>query len=267
MNHKRYFYLLLLTMSLFTITYAQDSEEEDFDNYVLEDEWKEPAKGHPGFFAGGGLIVHSIQPDLSSINLELTKVGIPEFSKTMIVLGGQGFGTYKNWRIGAYGFGGSQSVTGSISDTLPNASIVGLSRYAIISTSGFGVTTGYRITLPNSFELEPSAWLSIATMHLQLRQSTGNPDWNAIWGEYQNITAPSNMLFRETTIHSHYISMQPGCFIRYYPTMWMAMGLGVQYAIPLQNANEWRFHSEKLKSSHAIDMSSPQFSFQLLFGL
>lgn len=257
--------LSILCFLLVCSTFAQTENNDDILNDEELEDWKEPAKGHPGFFAAGGLFFHYIQPQLSSLNAEINLSGLPKFSNTLVLFGGQGFGTYKQFRIGGFGFGGTQSVSASIRDTLPNNSIATVSKTATIRASGVGLITGYRITLPNSFEMEPAIWLTFGTLQLKVQQSTGNPTWENIWRENQN--ASTNAIFRENTIYSRYIVAQPGCFIRYYPTVWSALGIGVQYSMAINDANKWKYHRETIQNAKTVKMTSPQYTFQILFGI
>ncbi|MCX7836179.1 MAG: hypothetical protein N2450_08970 [bacterium] len=259
------FILSVLCLLLVQEVIAQSDENEDILNDFEAEEWKEPTKGHPGFFGAGGVLIQMIQPDLKNLNEELQLCGLTNFKNQLILYGGQGFGSYKKFRFGFFGFGGAQWKSKTVKDTLPNNLLTDISRTATISTGGFGITGGYRITLPKSFEIEPSLWFTFGTLTLKYVQSSKNPDWADIWNENNNNA--TNVIFRETTIHSNYYLTQPGCFIRYYPTMWSAVGIGLQYIIPIKDPTSWKFHSESIRNAKSVKMSSPQYTLQFLFGL
>ncbi|MDK9699560.1 MAG: hypothetical protein OEM52_05370 [bacterium] len=255
--------LLVLILMMALVSTIAFAEEPDL---FADDEWDKPM-GHPGFFAGGGFLATTMSPDLSNINAELKKAGMPNLASTFVCYGGNGFGTIKNFRIGGFGFGGATSSVATVPDTNASGAAISLNKKAEFSIGSGGIITGYRITLPNSFELEPSLWLGIATMTLNVVQSSGDPEWNAMWNGMQNYSSSTTSDYHQISMNSIYFYAQPGVFIRYYFKPWAAVALGGQYSVPVTQPDDWSFWGKKITNAKSVNAAAPSFTFQFSLGM
>ena len=232
-----------------------------------EENWKRPEKGHPGFFAAGGMFVQLYQPDFSVVNQEIKKMGIPELRETVPAIGGYGYGSYLKWRIGGFGFGGTSARSGTVSDVTVGGDTVSLTREAAVTMGGGGLFVGYRITLPKSFEVEPSAWIGLGRMAIYLRQFRNNADWSHIWSGYQHYASTNGADHMETTMSATFSYVQPTVAVRYYIQRWLAVAVSGQYIVPLAQPKSWRIGGNNVANGKSVDITSPGVSLIISFGV
>ncbi len=251
--------LLLLLLIASTLAMAQDTS--------FDDEEFQPIKGHPGFFASGGLIMQTLTPDLTPINDEIARMGIPKLKKTMFLTGFQAFGSVQKFRIGIFYLFGSNSTSGTVQDTTSNGAAVFPKRDVSLTASITGISTGYRITLPNSIELEPGLWLGYSSMQLELMQRLGDGEWSDAWEPFQRYSSSAVSNHTQMTLKTSYYFVQPGVLVRYYPKSWLAIGIGAQYVLPLSNPNKWKFGGETISNGKKVDVGSANGVLTVSFGI
>ncbi len=256
--------IILFVVSILSVIALSPRRSLAQDTSFDEDENTLPQKGHPGFFAAGSFYLQTFSPDLTPFNDKITEMGIGKLNPIIVQYGVNAFGSVqKKWRIGLFYYAGNSSTSGTTYDSVYGfRGVYGFDKTAKVSVKGGGISTGYRITLPKSFELEPSLWLGMTFIDVELSQTDSRVDWNEVWFGYRDYAGTI-----QETISSYYVFAQPGIIVRYYPRSWVAVGLGAQYIVPITKANSWTLAGYKVRNAPTFDPSSVSTMLIVSFGI
>ena len=169
-----------------------------------------------------------IMPDFDDLNVQMSNLGIDEFSNSgMITWGGGGY-VYvmfiDNLRIGGMGFGGSVSNDGIIGDFKHEA------EYMI---GGGALTIEYSLPFIKGFAVSPGVMIGGGSVHLDLYRNKGAYSWDGIWQEQQG--TGENITRRMKT---GYFTVSPTLNVDIPVNRFMAFRAGAGYLITI--GDEWK---------------------------
>jgi hypothetical protein len=205
-------------------------------------------------FGGGiGYVPAWYIPNVSPINTELNKIGMPELSSSGFYSSGiAGFlylGFVKDLRIGGMGFGGSLST----SQTVDN-----VNREVVYSLSGGGVTIEYTLPFIKNVGVSVGAVIGAGSLELDLYRNSGNFSWGGMW---QELNEPNQTLDNYYgKLRNHYWTFTPTVNVDYPVYRFVVLRLGVGYQLAF--ANEWTADNDQSVSNIPSDLNSNSFFIQ-----
>lgn len=209
-----------------------------------------------GFQGAGGFSIAVYQPDLGPVNTELKALGVPEFTRTMILYGGQGFAHVSyHLRVGGMGFGGSTRVQ-DYED--------GHAREATFSMTWGGVLIEYWFLEALNCEFYGGGTLGWGNASLQLEKTASPINWDAVWNNYQPETGASENISSQFT-HSFFLA-QPRLGVRYFPLNWLALGASVELPLVKLNSGGWKLNGNDVYGAPELNLIKPFFHFSVMIG-
>jgi hypothetical protein len=205
-------------------------------------------------FGGGiGYVPAWYIPNVSPINTELNKIGMPELSSSGFYSSGiAGFlylGFVKDLRIGGMGFGGSLST----SQTVDN-----VNREVVYSLSGGGVTIEYTLPFIKNVGVSVGAVIGAGSLELDLYRNSGNFSWGGMWEELNEPNQTLDNYYGK--IRNHYWMFTPTVNVDYPVYRFVVLRLGVGYQLAF--ANEWTADNDQSVSNIPSDLNSNSFFIQ-----
>lgn len=209
-----------------------------------------------GFSGAGGFSFYLWKPDLGPINNELRSLGMPQFSQSMILYGGQGFAHVSDrMRIGGMGFGGSIRVK-DMED--------GYAREASFSMSWGGFLMEYIILEPGDFEIYGGATLGWGAVSVHLQKTSGPANWDDLLSNFAAEEGTTDNISSNLE-HSFFLA-QPRLGIRYYLLDWLAVSGSVDYGLIALSSGGWTQNGEDVYNAPSLDLIKPFFQFTILAG-
>jgi hypothetical protein len=205
-------------------------------------------------FGGGiGYVPAWYIPNVSPINTELNKIGMPELSSSGFYSSGiAGFlylGFVKDLRIGGMGFGGSLST----SQTVDN-----VNREVVYSLSGGGVTIEYTLPFIKNVGVSVGAVIGAGSLELDLYRNSGNFSWGGMWEELNEPNQTLDNYYGK--LRNHYWMFTPTVNVDYPVYRFVVLRLGVGYQLAF--ANEWTADNDQSVSNIPSDLNSNSFFIQ-----
>jgi len=205
-------------------------------------------------FGGGiGYVPAWYIPDVSPINTELNKIGMPELSSSGFYSSGiAGFlylGFVKDLRIGGMGFGGSLST----SQTVDN-----VNREVVYSLSGGGVTIEYTLPFIKNVGVSVGAVIGAGSLELDLYRNSGNFSWGEMWEELNDPNQTLDDYYGK--LRNHYWMFTPMINVDYPVYRFVVIRLGVGYQLAF--ADEWTADNDQSVSNIPSDLNSNSFFIQ-----
>jgi hypothetical protein len=205
-------------------------------------------------FGGGiGYVPAWYIPNVSPINTELNKIGMPELSSSGFYSSGiAGFlylGFVKNLRIGGMGFGGSLST----SQTVDN-----VNREVVYSLSGGGVTIEYTLPFIKNVGVSVGAVVGTGSLELDLYRNSGNFSWGGMWEELNDPNQTLDDYYGK--LRNHYWMFTPMINVDYPVYRFVVIRLGVGYQLAF--ADEWTADNDQSVSNIPSDLNSNAFFIQ-----
>jgi len=212
--------------------------------------------GEIGFQGAGGFCFAVYTPDLAPFNKELKALGIPEFSGSMLLYGGQGFGhVSEHLRVGGMGFGGSMRT-----QDFEN----GYAREATFSMSWGGILIEYWFLEALNCEFYAGGTLGWGAVALRLEKTASPVDWDDVWGNFQ---ADSSMAENVSSEFQHsFFLMQPRLGIRYFLLDWLALSGTVEIPLLKLSSDGWELNGDNVYDAPELDLMQPFFQFSILLG-
>jgi len=205
-------------------------------------------------FGGGiGYVPAWYIPNVDPVNVQLSKIGMPELSTSGFYSSGiAGFlylGFVKNLRIGGMGFGGSLST----SQTVGN-----VNREVVYSLSGGGVTIEYTLPFIKNVGVSVGAVVGAGSLELDLYRNSGNFSWGGMWEELNDPNVTSDDYYGK--LRNHYWMFTPTINVDYpvYRFVVIRLGVGYQFAF----ADEWTADNDQTASNIPSDLNSNSFFIQ-----
>ncbi|MCW9064719.1 MAG: hypothetical protein OQJ78_00350 [Ignavibacteriaceae bacterium] len=205
-------------------------------------------------FGGGiGYVPAWYIPNVSPINTELNKIGMPELSSSGFYSSGiAGFlylGFVKDLRIGGMGFGGSLST----SQTVDN-----VNREVVYSLSGGGVTIEYTLPFIKNVGVSVGAVVGTGSLELDLYRNSGNFSWGEMWEELNDPNQTLDDYYGK--LRNHYWMFTPMINVDYPVYRFVVIRLGVGYQLAF--ADEWTADNDQSVSNIPSDLNSNAFFIQ-----
>ena len=203
------------------------------------------------FGGGGGFVGGWYIPNVDPLNLKLKEIGIPELSTSgMFTTGGAGLiyiGFVKNLRVGGMGYGGSVSTSSTVN---------GISREAIYSISGGGLTVEYTLPFIKNIGVSVGAILGSGSMSVELYRNDGNFSWENIWSDIDD--GQSTNVSRK--IENSYWIFTPTLNAEFPVYRFIALRLGIGYQLSF--GGDWEADNGKLINDVPTDLKSDGFFIQ-----
>ena len=205
------------------------------------------------FSISGGPIIGWHIPNVTDLNLEMQKAGIPEFSKSgFLTLGGGGsidIPVIKGLRVGAFGTGFTEYKVQSTS------TISGVIKSAKLSYSYGAISIEYVRKLSEKFEFTAGCNIGIGKLKLILNQfSTQVQNWNM-----GNDTLMSKNYSSSYSTRSYSVNPQVG--IGFYPTNFMCLKLNAGYMFTIRE--NWKLNDVLVVSDVPTGIKADGFNFNL----
>ncbi len=233
------------------------SEDEDTEIEWYEDESGRRKKRKSGFFRGGaGGWDYYLFPEmnLSSLNTELTAIGLDALPTSLEMMGGGGWVFMgKNIRIGGFGAGGS------LSSNDKNAQDIAQDINFRLNLSGFLIE---KVFHPFSkTEIYLGTTLGSGKASLKITQQKGKPDWDEIW---QGLNTTDTDEYYQLKMKSRFFTAMPALGFRYNILRWIGIGANVGYLYG--EAKDWSTSGDNVNAAPEMDLSNVFYRFNLYFG-
>lgn len=203
------------------------------------------------FGGGGGYVPAWYIPKVDEINNQLKALGIPEFSTSgLYASGGAGFiyiGFVKHLRLGGMGYGGSMS---------KSTSQDGVSKEAIYSIGGGGLTVEYTLPFIKNVGLSIGAQLGAGSMTVEMFNNTGSQDWGSIWSGLESGNAQND--YKKLT--NSYWMFSPTLNFELPVYRFVVFRLGVGYQLTF--GDDWTYDNDQPLNNVPSGLNANSFFIQ-----
>lgn len=257
------FLLLLLTLLTGTALFAQEDDDDDFDDYNFDDIPTDDYRDLDYVGFGGGYLGMYSLVNFDAMNEIATDLGMEQFGSGMLMNGGGGFlgGVgIRNMRYGIYGLGGSKEV--SQVDTIGGASYNKTLRF---SSGLVAAQLDYAIFLPpDGLMVFPGVMIGRGTNRIEYNQVTdGGTGFDTLFspGRFGGGGNEGGLNYYSSISRSS-LYVQPTLNIEYSLNQFILLRAGGGYG--------WNFGGEWSDPSGAAISNVPDVSsdgFNIHFGL
>lgn len=213
------------------------------------------------FDAGGGFSAALYVPDLSFINDKLQEVtpGFEDVDKSLFTWGGLGYvRVSERIRIGGYGFGGYNTISGAYINGDHS-----VSQDVYFEMGGGGFYTEYITpSFHDKFEGVVSLGIGGIGFSMRINQVESTTTWDNVMDQLTPGNERENILIEMGTGG---FLLHPGIGLKYYITPYFAIEGNASYILFLLEG-DWEFCGSKVRNMPDHNLSAPLFGLRLIFG-
>lgn len=208
--------------------------------------------------------LEGFSPNLDFVDAQVRRFtpGYKSADNPLTLFGGFGYGQVADhFKVGGYGFGGDNSVTGSFLDANKNH----IRQDVAVRFGGGAFYTEYEaVHFARRFEGAVGLGIGFGGVTIQVDQFGANPTWDDLWGSLN----PDSLKTRRTfsiQMSRGYFMLHPGAGVKFFITDFMALEFRAGYLL-LVGLGDWMVSDVKILDAPEKDLSAPTLGLRLAFG-
>ncbi len=210
---------------------------------------------------GGGPAGGYLFADLDDINRQISRMGIPELSDDILLVGGRGYTRIGHLLIGGAGYSG-KTASGGVPDCC--------ARHASVEIAYGGVLLGLAMTRPRYEAMAGMLFGGGSVGIVRKRNSRTVAGWDEAWEDFGE-TGPDSVaaddLNMTSKITGEFIALEPFAEVTYWVLPFVALDVSASYLNAEVGRGEWKLDGVSVPDSPESNIGGWSLRLGLHFGV